>query len=60
MTGILSKFSNGGGEDIVHSRVVPPHGFIGAFEPRLKALIKFPNISNIPDIIIQEPIVAMR
>ena len=33
ITGVSIKFSTGGGDGIVHSRVFPPQGSAGAFVP---------------------------
>ena len=50
--GVPSKFSSGGGEDVIHSRDEPPHGFPGDFGPRNSEYRRFA-------IMITKPIATM-
>jgi len=59
MTGNTAKFSVGGGEDTVHSRVTPPQGLAGMVVLRNRPRTRLPTISRRPVTRIQEPTVAI-
>src|SRR3990172_5183994 len=54
--GISLKFSMGGGEEICHSSVAPPHGLSSPFSPPKRAKSRLPKKKIRPVIKIHDPI----